>query len=81
MYFCMVNSRTNMHGSLHSPVSFQSVKLYTLSVVVHVCQDVISKIYYGRFSYLRATSYLRARSKDVYFHVYVTRNFAHAPLF
>ena len=30
----------------HSPVSFQSVKLYTLSVVVHDCQDVISKIYY-----------------------------------
>ena len=46
MYHRMVNSRTNMHGSLHSSVSFQSVKLYTLSVVVHDCQDVISKIYY-----------------------------------
>ena len=49
MYRCMVNSRTNMHGSLHSPVSFQSVMLYTLSVVVHDCQDVISKIYYIYF--------------------------------
>ena len=42
----MVNSHTNMHGSLHLPVSFQPVKLYTLSVVVHDYQDEISKLYF-----------------------------------